>query len=372
MQIALNLLYLIPGVVGGTQTYATALIHELAAQDRDNEYVVFVNQDSADLDITPAANFRRVVCPFFAVRRSVRYSWEQLVLPAQLRREKPDLVHSLGYVVPLASSFPQIVTVHDLNFLGHRGRHSAFGRQAFGSFVRRSVHRAEHVIAVSEFSRCEIIKHLGLPAEKVSVVHNAGRDPAQYEAAVHAPESPVVRGVPRPYILAFSALSAHKNVNRLLAAFAQIRDSIPHSLVLVGHLPDKVHSIRSEIVNASSDRVEFTGYLPDADVVALMKNASLFAYPSLYEGFGLLALDAQNAGVPVACSSGSSLPEVAGRGALMFDPTSVDEMATAIKRCLLDMDLRASLIAAGYDNARRFSWAKTARETLDIYRSVMS
>ncbi|MBA2707620.1 MAG: glycosyltransferase family 4 protein [Gemmatimonadaceae bacterium] len=372
MLIALNLLYLIPGVVGGTQTYATSLIRELALQDHDNEYVVFVNEDSADLDVTPAGNFRKVVCPFIAVRRSVRYSWEQLVLPMQLNRLKPNVVHSLGYVAPLASRTPQVVTVHDLNFLGHRGRHSALGRRAFGFFVRRSVHKADHVIAVSEFSRGEIVRHLGVPASKVSVVHCAGRDPSEYEASAHAPPSAIVRDVAKPYILSFSALSAHKNIPGLLAAFALIRERVPHSLVLVGHLPDKVHSVRSEIVNASAERVHFTGYLPDSDVVALMRGASLFAYPSLYEGFGLLALDAQNAGVPVACSSGSSLPEVAGDGALMFDPTSVEDMARALETCLMDMGLRASLVMAGYANASRFSWKRTACETLAVYRSVIS
>ncbi|MBA3341121.1 MAG: glycosyltransferase family 4 protein [Gemmatimonadaceae bacterium] len=372
MLIALNLLYLIPGVVGGTETYAKSLIRALAECDTENEYLVFVNQDSAELDVTPAPNFRRVICPFGAVRRSVRYAWEQGVLPIQLHRAKPDLLHSLGYVVPLAARVPQVVTVHDLNFLGHRGRHSAAGRRAFGFFVERSVKRSDHVIAVSEFSRSEIVKRLGVPASKVSVVHAAGRRREEFEAAATMPPSPLVRSVARPYILAFSALSAHKNVNRLLEAFALMKDSVPHSLVLVGHLPDKVHSVRHEIQSASAERVHFTGYISEADVRALMRGASLFAYPSLYEGFGLLALDAQNAGIPVACSNGSSLPEVAGEGAFMFDPLSVDDIAAALRKCLLDMTLRASLVEAGRRNARRFSWEKAARETLAIYSMAVS
>lgn len=211
-----------------------------------------------------------------------------------------------------------------------------------------------------------------MPASKVSVVHAAGRRREEFEAAATMPPSPLVRSVARPYILAFSALSAHKNVNRLLEAFALMKDSVPHSLVLVGHLPDKVHSVRHEIQSASAERVHFTGYISEADVRALMRGASLFAYPSLYEGFGLLALDAQNAGVPVACSNGSSLPEVAGEGAFMFDPLSVDDIAAALRKCLLDMTLRASLVEAGRRNARRFSWEKAARETLAIYSMAVS
>lgn len=371
MIIALNLLYLIPGVVGGTETYARRLTKALGTLDSENEYVVFVNRDSAELDITPAANFRRVVCPFMATRRSVRYAWEQGVLPLQLRRLAPDIVHSLGYVGPLAASGRQVVTVHDLNFLGHRGRHSALDRRAFGWFVQRTVMRADRVIAVSEFSRSEIIKHMHVPADKITVVHQAGND-AFTSDSVDAPPSELVQNVSRPYILAFSALSAHKNVNRLLAAFDRVSSFVPHTLVLVGHLPDKATDIRAEIDQTSNARVHFTGFVEDADLVALMRGASLVAYPSLYEGFGLPVLDAQNAGVPVACSSAGSLPEVAGDGAYFFDPLSVDEIAEGLKRCLLNMDLRANLVERGYDNARRFSWENTARKTLDVYTALAS
>ncbi|MEO7367173.1 MAG: glycosyltransferase, partial [Gemmatimonadaceae bacterium] len=119
MKIALNLLYLIPGVVGGTETYARSLIPALARLDGDHEFTVYVNRESADLDVTPAANFKRVVCPVVAMRRAYRYGWEQAILPLQLRRTNPDLVHSLGYVGPIASGRPQVVSVHDVNYLGH-------------------------------------------------------------------------------------------------------------------------------------------------------------------------------------------------------------------------------------------------------------
>jgi len=122
--------------------------------------------------------------------------------------------------------------------------------------------------------------------------------------------------------------------------------------------------------SADADRVVFTGYIPDSEVNSLMRGASLFAFPSLYEGFGLPILDAQLAGVPVACSSAGALPEVAGEGAVVFDPLSIDDMAAAILRCLTDDTLNAALIESGLANARRFSWNRTARQTLDVYRAV--
>ncbi|MEP6906103.1 MAG: glycosyltransferase, partial [Gemmatimonadales bacterium] len=214
MLIALNLLYLIPGVVGGTETYATSLIHALAKADEDNEYVVFVNKGAADLDVTPGEKFRRVVCPFIALRRIVRYSWEQAILPLQLRREAPDLVHSLGYVAPLAARGPHVVSIHDLNYLGHQGRRTAAGRRAFGYFVAQTVRRASKVITISEFSRREIIRNLDVDEDKVSVIHLAGKENGNKSMDVPSLHSTL----PTPFIMAFSSLSAHKNIARLIAA----------------------------------------------------------------------------------------------------------------------------------------------------------
>ncbi|MEO5590696.1 MAG: glycosyltransferase family 1 protein [Gemmatimonadaceae bacterium] len=370
MLVALNLLYLIPGVVGGTETYARSLIQALAQRDDDNEYIVFLSREAADLDVTPGPNFTRVVCPVVAMRRAARYTWEQAILPLQLMRKRPALVHSLGYVSPLAAQCPQVVTVHDVNYLGHKGRRTAVGRRAFQFFVERTVKRADRVITVSQFSKNEIVKHMDVASEKVTVVHSAGREaPAQSSPAGKGIR--FAREITRPYVMAFSSLSAHKNINGLVAAFARISSSVPHALVLVGHLPEK-SGVRAEIESAVDDRVHYTGYLSDADVEGLMQHASLFAFPSLYEGFGLPILDAQQAGVPVTCSSAGALPEVAGKGALLFDPLSVDDMAAALQRCLIDMDLRETLVAAGFENAREFSWERTARQTADVYRAVGS
>jgi glycosyltransferase involved in cell wall biosynthesis len=369
MRIALNLLYLLPGVVGGTETYARSLIKALARQGDDNEYSIFLNRESAELDVTPAENFTRVVCPINATNRAARYSWEQGAMPLQLRRSRPDLVHSLGYVIPRAARGPQVVTVHDVNYLGHKGWRTGVGRTAFRFFAERTVKRADRIIAVSRFSRDEIVKHMGVAADKVTVVHSAGRDASPARKNETA-SSDVVRSIPRPYVMAFSALSAHKNIPRLIAAFAKISSVVQHDLVLVGHMPVK-SAVRAEIEAAGgTDRVHFTGYIPEADVAALLQNASLFAFPSLYEGFGLPLLDAQNAGVPVVCSSAGALPEIAGDSAILFDPHSEDAIANALKRGLLDTDLRQSLIEKGHENARSFSWDRTARETLDVYYDV--
>lgn len=372
MKIALNLLYLIPGVVGGTETYARSLITALARLDEDHEFTVYVNRESADLPITPGPNFTRVVCPVVAMRRVLRYSWEQAVLPLQLRQANLDLVHSLGYVGPIASGSPQVVSVHDVNYIGHRGRRTPVGRRAFRFFVEKTVKRANHVITISRFSKGEIMTHLGVSDEKVSVIYCAAREATPAAAASGAQYSELVKNVTQPFMVAFSSLSAHKNIGRLIAAFARISSQVPHSLLLIGHMPEKSAEVRAELQKAGDHRIHFTGFIPDEQVDALMRRASLFVFPSLYEGFGLPILDAQKAGIPVACSNVAALPEVAGSGAVLFDPLSVDDMARKLMRALLDVDLREALARDGHENAAKFSWDIAARQTTAIYRKVVA
>lgn len=368
MRIALNLLYLVPGV-GSTDTYAPSLIRGLARQDDDHQYSVFVNRESADIDVTPAANFKRIICPVKATNRAARYSWEQGAMPIQLRRVNPDVVHSLGYVIPLAAQGPQVVTVPDVRYISKSGLRTGVGRTAFRFFAQRTVKRADRIIVVSTFSRDEVITQLHVAPKKVTVIHSAGRE-ASSELKDSASMSDVVRSIPRPYIMAFGASSAQENIPRLIAAFGKVSSVIPHDLVLVGDGPVKAMVLAAIAASGGAERIHFTDQIPERDVAALLKNASLFALPSLNDGFGAPLLDAQNAGIPVVCSAAGGLPEVAGDSALLFDPRSEDAIATALKRGLLDADLRESLVRKGQQNARGFSWDKAARETLDVYHDV--
>lgn len=369
MRIALNLLYLIPGVVGGTETYAASLIDALAAGDLDHEFVLFVNREAAERFPGLPPNFRVEVCGVWATRRGARYAFEQIVLPTRAAAHRAHVLHSLGYVGPLAAPCPHVVTIHDLNFIGHGAAMPPAKRRVLGAFVRWSAQRADHVITVSEFSRRELLAFLGPRfAPRITVTHEAGRatqpplNPAECAAVATR------HGLRGPYVLAFSSSSPHKNVDRLLDAFNRLAPTDPHDLALVGHLPA---SVRERILwPALRSRVVATGYVPDAAVLPLIAGADLFVFPSLYEGFGLPLLDAQACGVPVACAAAGALPEVAGDGAVLFDPHSPDAIAATLTRVLTDRELRATLRERGVRNAARFSWARTARETLAVYARV--
>jgi glycosyltransferase involved in cell wall biosynthesis len=373
MRIGLNLLYLIPGTVGGTEIYARNLLHALAAIDRDNEYFVFLNREASGMALPATPNVHRVACDVRAVRRSSRYRWEQLVLPRRLRELQIDVVHSPGYVAPLFSACPSVVTIPDLNYRSI-ARYFPIRKRLLLPVLRfltsQSARRARTVITISHFSRQELTRVLGLPPEKVVMTHLGPRLDAGTPAGTSTSDVRQRYNLPARYIVAFGGTSLHKNIARLVSAFKQLANQHPHDLVLLGHIPENV-DLRAETTGEIARRIVSPGYVPDEHIVPILANAELFVLPSLYEGFGLPVLEAQQAGVAVACSTAGSLPEVAGNGATYFDPLSVDGMAAAIRQCLADADLREQLRERGRENLGRFNWERTARETLDVYRQAV-
>ena len=371
MRIGLNLLYIIPGHNGGTQTYAESLIRALAELDREDEFTVFVSEEGSSLGLPDQPNFHRVVCPVRATRREVRYAYEQIVFPKLLRRCGLDLLHSLGYVCPLHPPCRSVVTIYDLNYLTPWHGMGRGKRLFLGGFIRQSARHADAIVTASQFSKGEIERHLHIPASKITVIPGGPREQATQPAG--GQEGIAAQyGVTTPYLLAFGSLSGNKNIARLIRAFASIHSQVPHTLLLVGHMAPGAE-LQAEIeVLGVADRIKITGYIPDAHVMPLLEHADLFVFPSLYEGFGLPILEAQRAGVAVASSTAASLPEVAGDGAALFDPLSVDGMAQVLRDCLRDPARRSALIEKGQMNVARFSWKRTAAETLDCYRQVIA
>jgi glycosyltransferase involved in cell wall biosynthesis len=369
LRIGLNLLYLVPGVVGGTETYARSLVGALAGLDGEEDYRLYVNEETADAGLFDGLDVEVVPCAVRAASRPARYAYEQLRLPRRLRRDDIDLLHSLGYVGPLVLPCPHVVTIHDLIYVGFRDHMSARRRHALRLFVRATARRAARVITVSESSRRELMDDIGLDRARVTVIHEASRDVDP--ASLPADPTVVERyGLADRYIVAFSSLSPSKNIASLVDAYAEIASEVVESLVLIGHLPPD-SGVRAQIdALGLGNRVTVTGWVPDDDVLPLIGRAALFAFPSLYEGFGLPVLDAQAMGVPVVCSSAASLPEVAGSGALFVDPRSVSDMADGLRRVLADDELRSELVIKGRANVDRFSWHQAAVETQAVYREV--
>ncbi len=373
MRIGINLLGLLPGMIGGGETYIRGLLAGLGQVDHDNEYVIFANRDNYATFHGLPQNFRLVRCGFSA-RWGVwplfvtRVLGEQIYLSHRAGRERLDVLHSPLDTMPLFAPCATVMTLHDLNFDAVPEATTAFRRRIATALVKICARRATVVVTVSEFSRAEIIREIGLSSGRVEVVYNApGR-----ESCVDEDQWPSLArriNLTLPYVIAFSSLNPHKNLGRLIAAFGRLKPERRWQLLVVGHLSPRGVSLRDLAVRYGVERsVIFSGYLSDTDVSLALKHARLLAFPSLYEGFGIPVIEAMNIGVPVACSNAAALPEVAGDAALLFDPGSAEEIAAAINRLLTDGGLRERLIAAGYNNVRRFSWTRTSEQTLAVYR----
>jgi glycosyltransferase involved in cell wall biosynthesis len=364
VRIGLNLLYLIPGVNGGTETYARNLVDELEKLGGPHQYVVFLNKESI-LWPLPKRQFERVDCEVVATSRWQRYLYEQTVLPKLLRAHRIDLLHSLGYVSPLSPGCLSIVTIHDLNYQAFGSQMPFFKRNILRYFVSRSARSCDAVITISKFSAQQILESIGLPSSRVRVIYSGpglARNATMDKNAFNNRMSHVF-----PYFLAFASLSPNKNLSRLITAFELAIEScqIKYNLVIIGHAPVRLRQI-------SRPWLHFLGYLNDAFAKSIMDNATGFLFPSVYEGFGLPVLEAMAAGLPVACSTAAALPEVAGEGALMMDPYSIMDMKNKIALLMRDESLRQNLARKGAENLARFSWRTCAIQTHALYEEIIS
>lgn len=361
MRIGINLLFL-RAIPHGMQTYAASTLRILAARDTTDEYVVFLNRRGASLSLPDVPNLTRVVCNLDGNWREMRYAWEQLILPVQARRYGLDVLHSPGYQGPLRTPCPAVITLADVNF---RDIPIPFrSRVAMNIFCPPAARRAARVITLSEFSKRQIMKHLGIPSDKIVVIHlGPGSFPPQENWDIVRSQY----GLPPDYVVSFGGYSnPHKNIRRLIEAFALVRTSEPVYLAIIGSISSELH----RLIATLNVKVLPLGFVEDSHMQTIVSHARLCVIPSLYEGFGLPVLEAQQAGTAVACSNAASLPEVAGGSTRLFNPESVEDITAAIEECLNDRPYCDALVRAGRDNLRRFSWEKTADATLAVYREV--
>lgn len=336
------------------------------------EYTVFLSDQNARGHLTLPIRQSRLPTH----QPVVRIAWEQFVLPFALRHERIDLLHALAFAGPLAISLPWVVTIYDLSFMRYPQSFNAANRIYLTWAVRNSLRRAQRVIAISESTKRDLVALFGAPAQRIAVVYGGidpaftpSRDPADL-AAFRAR-----RGLPEQFVLHVGTIEPRKNIARLIRAFARARRAarLPHRLVLVGARGWKYAQVDQVIEQEQmQDLVLFAGYVPQEELPLWHRAADLFVYPSLYEGFGLPPLDAMASGTPVVVSNASSLPEVVGDAGLQVPPEDEAALADALARALTDHALREQMIARGLAQAAKFSWARAARETAAVYRSVLA
>lgn len=281
-----------------------------------------------------------------------------------------DMIHLPNQHFARYASFlkkPFVVTVHDLARLCFKSDGETIRERIFLKLDIRGIKRASHIIAVSQNTTSDLIKYLNIPTERISVV---------YDGVDHSIFKPVkAKPFHEPYILYVGSERARKNLYRLFQAFSRLKEEFKGlKLVKVGSAGKNDEFRKSTIKQLESlglsEDVIFVDWAAEDDLPYYYSNASLLAYPSLYEGFGLPPLEAMACGCPVITSNTSSLPEVVGDAAIMVDPYDVDGLANAMREVLTNHELREAMIKRGFAQAKKFSWEKTAEETLDVYKKV--
>jgi len=358
----------------GMGVYVRGLISHLGAIDKENEYFVIV-QKGKEADFVPEQdNFSKWGTSISYENHFTRDLWEQAYLPLKLHKAKIDVYHGPNYVLPILGDTGMVLTAYDMISFATPEWYKRISRFRVQRLLKMSVKRAHKIITGSENSKRDIIKILGVPKEKVRVVYIGVDDIYKPVNDKHQLDSAKVRyKIAGRFILHVGSLSPRKNIPQLIDAYNRLPAEIleEYQLVIVGKRSWKADEIFAKVKQLRlEDKVVFTGFVEDRDLPLLMNRAALLALPSLYEGFGIPPLEAMACGTPVVASNTSSIPEVVGNAALLFDPYNVEEMADAMHRALTDEQLRSDLRQKGFERVKQFSWERAARETLAVYEEV--
>jgi glycosyltransferase involved in cell wall biosynthesis len=352
---------------------ARELIPALVSQAPEHaRFTAFVNREAARAGGPWSELVSSVTVPVNARSRAQWVAGEQALLPAFAARAGVDIVHSLASTAPLRGRFRRVVTIHDLIYARYPEAHAGLRAKGMQLLVPAAARRSHRVITDSHSTADDLAALVRVDRARIDVVPlgigSVQRERPLGEADVRARFDLGSREV----LLSLSAKRPHKNLPALIDALAAIPAAERPALVLAGYPTAHEEELRARARSAGiADEVRFVGWLSTAEVEGLWAIARAFVFPSLYEGFGMPVLEAMARGVPVACSNASSLPEVAGSAALLFDPHDVEGIARAVRRLLSDDELCARLIASGHERAGEFTWERTARLTLESYARTL-
>jgi glycosyltransferase involved in cell wall biosynthesis len=350
----------------GNEVYVRSLLSAFANLDRKSEFLAYVSGPEGEAGIPRRFEIRQIASnPFLRLG---------IDLSRQLRVDQPDLLH-VQYTAPLFCPVPTVVSVHDVSFLEHPEYFTRSRAVQLRITVSRTVRRAARIITGSEFARNSIVRAYNLPPEKIIVVPDAAspsfRAINRQIAIQRVKERFRLKG---PCVLSVGDLQPRKNHIGLIKSFAKLVKDQPQfkqDLVFAGKetwFSGRVREAARE--SGVSDRIHFTGFVSDDDLLQLYNACDCFVFPSFYEGFGIPVLEAMACGRAVICSSASSIPEVADGAALLVDPGDIDAISRAMCDVLRDTELRTRMERLGTQRASHFSWQKTAEMTLKVYREV--
>ncbi|MDQ6672717.1 MAG: glycosyltransferase family 4 protein [Chloroflexota bacterium] len=369
MRIALNAQLLSSAAnyrSGGISRVIYHLVAELGRDPRGHSYDVFAPTMPAGFSENNGG-LRFHTSGEQTLRPAIRIAWEQAVLPRRLTALQPDLVHGLAYALPVGWAGPGVVTVYDLSFLRFPEAFKTANRIYLTASTRATVRRAKRVLTISEHARRDIVRLLKVPQQRVDVTYPAAEERFRLVAPADVEAFRLARGLPQVFVFAVGTLEPRKNLVGLLHAYARLHSPRP-PLFVAGGTGWRFSPIFDTLQRLHlQDDVHFLGFVPEDELPLWYNAARVFAFPSLYEGFGLPVLEAMACGAPVITSTAASLPEVAGKAALMVPPRDTDRLAGEMQRVLDDSQLRTEMRAAGRIQASRFSWRAMTDQTVASY-----
>jgi glycosyltransferase involved in cell wall biosynthesis len=351
----------------GTERYSRRIIEELHDQGVDQRFRLYLNQRQP-LSLPQRAGTEQRLIPFPRL-------WTHLRLSTELARHPVDVLFIPAHVVPPVHPRATVVTIHDLGYLHEPDAHTDWSRRYLDWSTRWSVRAARHVIAISEATKHDLIERYRVPEERISVVYHGVDERFRPADVAEMARScgKLGLGTDEQFILFVGTLQPRKNLVRLIEAFETIADDEPNlKLVLAGRRGWKTDEIDHALATSRHRaRILLPGHVSDADLPALYSSATVVALISLYEGFGLPALEAMACGAPVLVSDRGSLPEVAGDAAVIVDPLDVREIVAGLRH-LMDLADRKRRVTRGRQHASRFTWEQAGRDTLEILINAYS
>jgi alpha-1,3-rhamnosyl/mannosyltransferase len=374
-RLGVNLLWLVPGVVGGSEEYTTRTLrglHRLGPEDL--EVTLFALRPFADAYPELVSSFPTVMLPLTGRDKSVRVAAESSWLALQGRRYELDLMHHAGGIMPPVRAMPGVLTIHDVQPLIHPEYFSPAKRAFSRVAIPRSARAARLVVAPSEYSRRTIIELLDVDPARTRVVPHGLAEPEPGPGPAADRDRLAAFGVRPPFVLYPAITYPHKNHETLIRAFAPLRARRPDlSLVLTGGEGSEEERVGALIGELGVDPgVHRLGRIPRADLDACLRQAAVLAFPSRYEGFGIPVLEAMAAGCPVVAADATAVPEVVGGAGLLVDPDAVDDWVDALDAVLGDDGLRRRLVTAGRARWSHFDEIDAAGRLVDAYRDAMA
>jgi glycosyltransferase involved in cell wall biosynthesis len=361
----------------GLGRYVQKLIQYLEKIDAssDRHYYIFLRKEQFEKYIPVAGNFTKVLAD---------YQWytfeEQFKYPLFLNQYKLDLIHFCHFNVPLLYRRPFVVTIHDLILLHYPTiRNTTLHRYyytvklfAYEKVIRSAARRAQRIITVSEFTSNDIVKNLFIPEEKLAVTLEGCEMNFSQELPANSLEIYEKYKIKKPYLLYVGNAYPHKNLETLCRAFTIVLEKFSNlQLVLAGGKDFFYQRLEKYIEDNDLKNIILTGYVNDFELEVIYRGAEAFVFPSLYEGFGLPPLEAMTKNIPVVSSDRTSMPEILGDAALYFDPEDVSAMAIQLERLLSEERLQEELKVRGKKRGELFNWETMARQTLEIYKSIV-